>query len=97
MECEMTSLNAKLAISALGMMITVASPAFAQKVHRYSSPQHATTSDPIDPNGRGIYNMVAPLDPSGRDIYNVVPIPDSPAVTGGGSAGYNRNLRDNKW
>ena len=96
MKSNMTSLNAKLEISALGIITMLASPAFAQRVHRHAPPQHATTPDPIDPNGRGIYNM-APLDPSGREIYNAVPIPDSPAETGGGNLGYNRNLRDNKW
>lgn len=95
MEFEMRSLNAKLAVSALSILTILASPAFAQKAHRHSSQQHAT--DPVDPNGRGLYNVVPPIDPSGRGIYDMVPAPDNPAATGGGSAGYNQTLRDNKW
>lgn len=91
----MKLLNAKLAVSALSILTILASPAFAQKAHRHSSQQHAT--DAVDPNGRGLYNVVPPVDPSGRNIYNMVPAPDNPAITGGGSVGYNQNLQDNKW
>ncbi len=90
----MKSLNAKLAISALSILAMLASPAFAQKAHRHLSQQRAT--DPVDPSGRGLYDVVPPVDPSGRGIYNMVPALDNPAVTGGGSEGYNQNLRVNK-
>jgi len=94
---NMKSLNAKLALFVFGILTTLASPAFAQKPHRHS------TSDPAGTSGRGIYNMAPTTGdpanvrarPTGRDI--LVTTPNEPAITGGGSAGYNQNLQDNKW
>jgi hypothetical protein len=58
-----------------------ASPAFAQKLHHRDRSQQPVTSGAADQSGRGIYNMVA--TPQG--IYNM----DDPALTGGGSVGWN--------
>jgi hypothetical protein len=80
MECNMRSLNTKLLLTALGIVTMFASPAFAQKLHHR-----------VDPSGRGIYNMVA----APQGIYNMVLSPDDPAVTGGGSLGWNELNRTN--
>jgi hypothetical protein len=82
---KMKSLNAKLVLSALGIVAMLTSPAFAQKPHRDPS-QQQHTSDPVLESGGGIYDMVP--NPGN---------PDSPEVTGGGSIGYNQSLRDNTW
>jgi hypothetical protein len=78
----MESLNTKLVLSALGIVAMLTSPAFAKQPHRPSQQQHIT-SDPAPQIGRGIYDMV--------------PNQDNPAVTGGGSLGYNESIRENQW
>jgi hypothetical protein len=76
----MKLLNARLIFCALATLTMFASPAFAQKLHHR-----------VDPSGRGIYNMVA--TPQG--IYNMYPNSDAPALTGGGSIGWNELNRTN--
>ncbi len=85
----MKSFNAKLVLSALSVVATLTTPAFAQRLHPHRSWQHQITSDPPLQSGLGIYD-VAPN-------YSVFPNPYNPAITGGGSAGYNQNLHDDKW
>ncbi len=77
-------LNAKPVFCA-GIAAMLTSPAVAQKSHRRPSQQYMT-SDPLRQTGRGLYDVV----PSPASPYD-------PAVTGGGSAGYNQSLHDNKW
>ena len=94
MECNMRSLNTKLVFTALGILTMVASPTFAQEPrhHRHAS----LTSVPVGQSRRAIYNMVITPDPSQRgNIYNMVINPvDDPALTGGGSVGYNELERE---
>ena len=104
MECNMRSLNTKLALSALGILTMFASPALAQEPHHH---RHASLQvrdvGRVGPSGRAVYNMVITPDPSQRgNIYNMVvnprpngPAPDDdPKLTGGGSVGYNEMARD---
>ena len=71
----MRLLNTKLALTALGILTMVASPAFAQEPHHHGQ------------SGRAVYNTVIAPDPS---LYDMVFDPlDNPATTGGGSLGYN--------
>ncbi len=86
----MRSLKTKLVLSALGIVTMFASPACAQEPHYYHH-RHASLqqSDPVRPSERGIYNMM--ITP------NIARSPDDPAETGGGSFGYNENLRKNDW
>ncbi len=76
-ECKMKSLNAKLVLSALGIVATLTSPAFAKKPQR-----HVTHS-----NRSAIYNMVPGYTTQTQSDYS-----NAPAATGGGSLGYNQNL-----
>ena len=89
----MRSLNTKLALSALGILIMFESPALAQEPHHHHRHASLQVRDigPVGPSGRNIYNMVITPDPSQRgNIYNMVINPlDDPAKTGGGSVGYN--------
>ncbi len=73
----MRSLNAKLVLSALSIVATLTSPAFAKKPQ-----QHVTHS-----NRSAIYNMVPDYTTQTQSDYSNVP-----AATGGGSLGYNQNL-----
>jgi hypothetical protein len=94
MECNMRSLNTKLVFTALGILTMFASPAFAQESHHH---RHASlTPVPVGQSGRAVYNMVITPDPSQRgNIYNMVINPvDDPALTGGGSVGYNELERE---
>ena len=105
-ECNMSSLNTKLVLSALSILTMFASAAFAQEPHRH---RHASASlqvrdaGPVGQSGRAVYNMVITPDPSQRgNIYNMVINPrpngltpdDDPTLTGGGSVGYNELVRD---
>lgn len=81
----MKSLNANLVLSALSIVAIFTTPALAQKQHH----RHQMTSNPPLRNGLGIYDEVP--------NYSALPNPYNPAVTGGGSAGYNQNLHDDKW
>lgn len=83
----MKSLNAKLVLSALSVVAIFATPAVAKKPLSYPR-QHEIMSDPLR-SGVGIYD-VAPN-------YGEFLSPYSPTVTGGGSAGYNQSLHDDKW
>jgi hypothetical protein len=90
MECNMRSLSTKLVLPALGFLTIFASPAFAQEPHYHHRYASLHQSDPVGPRERGIYNMM--ITP------NLAPTPDDdPAATGGGSVGYNENLRENVW
>jgi len=98
-ECNMSSLNTKLVLSALSILTMFASAAFAQEPHRH---RHASASlqvrdaGPVGQSGRAVYNMVITPDPSQRgNIYNMVINPlDDPATTGGGSVGFNELERE---
>ena len=104
----MRSLNAKLVLSAVGILTMVTSPTLAQELHHQRHHQrHASlTSVPVGQSGRAVYNMVITPDPSQRgNIYNMVinPIPqnaptsyDDPTETGAGSVGYNEMVRENE-
>ena len=81
------TLAAALAVSF--MAVSTASPAFAQPGHQYASMgasrHHAHPRDGAVSNGNG------------RDAFGMAgdhgfSDPNSPAATGGGSLGYNRNL-----
>ena len=75
----MRSLNTKLVFTALGILTMVASPTFAQEPRHH---RHASlTSVPVGQSRRAIYNMV------------INPV-DDPALTGGGSVGYNELERE---
>ena len=74
MECNMRSLNTKLVLSALGILTMFAGPAFAQEPHYHH--RHGAVYNTPDPSQRG-------------NIYNMVYNPDDPALTGGGSVGWN--------
>ena len=91
----MRSLNTKLVFTALGILTMVASPAFAQEP-RHHHRNASLRSVPVGQSGRAIYNMVITPDPSQRgNIYNMVINPvDDPALTGGGSVGYNELERE---
>jgi hypothetical protein len=89
MEWNMRLLNTKLVLSALGFLTIVASPAFAQEPHYHHRHASLHQSDPVSPSQRGIYNMMVTPD--------IARSPDDPAETGGGSFGYNENLRENVW
>ena len=78
----MKTLKTTLVLSAFRIVVMLTGPAFAQKPHPQPS-HHTMMSDPADQSGRGIYDMI--------------PSPYDPAVTGGGSLGYNQNLHDNNW
>jgi hypothetical protein len=83
MECNMRSLNSKLALSALGVLTLFASPACAQELHRHHHRHALLQSEPVGPSARATY-MFTP---------NVSPNPDDPTEAGGGSVGYNEMLR----
>ena len=78
----MKTLNTRLVLSAFNIVVMLTSPAAAQKPHQQLS-HHRMMSDPPGQSSLGIYDMV--------------PSPYDPAVTGGGSLGYNQNLHDNNW
>ena len=92
----MRSLNTKLVLSALGILTMFASPTFAQELHHHHHRHASLTSVPVGQSGRAVYNMVITPDPSQRgNIYNMVINPvDDPALTGGGSVGYNELERE---
>jgi hypothetical protein len=69
----MKSLDIKLALSALGIVAMLTSPAFAQKPH------HVTHMD-----RSAIYNVVPGYNPQTNS--------NDPALTGGGTLGYNENI-----
>src|SRR3974390_2748650 len=105
MEYNMRSLSTKL-VSALGILMMFASPAFAQEPHHHHRHASLQVRDvgPVGQSGRAVYNMVITPDPIQRgNIYNMVinpirqsaPTPDDdPTKTGGGSVGYNEMVRD---
>jgi hypothetical protein len=67
--------------------IVAASPASAQPHHKAAAYRGHTRAVVVDPNGLNAFGMV-PGDPPGAGSYD-------PALTGGGSAGYNAALRNN--
>jgi hypothetical protein len=81
------TLAAALAVSL--MAVSTASPAFAQPNHPYASPDESRHV--AHPRGSAASNR------SGREAFGMTTEygfsdPNSPAATGGGSLGYNRNL-----
>src|SRR6516162_340720 len=85
MECNMRSLNTKLALSALGILTMFASPALAQEPHHRHASLQVRDVGRVGPSGRAVYNMVITPDPSQRgNIYNMVvnPRPNGPALLG---------------
>jgi hypothetical protein len=73
-------------ISAFAVLAAVVamSPASAQSHHKAAAYRGHTSSVAIDPNGLHAFALVPPGARS-----------DDPALTGGGSAGYNAGLRNN--
>jgi hypothetical protein len=76
----MSSLNTKLALSALSVLTLFVSPACAQQLHHH---RHASLQQSQPPSARGTY-MFTP---------NIAHNPDDPTEAGGGSVGYNEMLR----
>jgi hypothetical protein len=77
----------KISAFAALVAIVAASPASAQPHHRAAAYRGHTRAVVVDPNGLHAFAL-APGDPPSAGSYD-------PALTGGGSAGYNASLRNN--
>jgi hypothetical protein len=75
-----------VAFAVVAAVLVVASPASAQH-HKAVAHRGHNNAVVVDPNGLHAFAL-APRDPLGAGS-------DDPALTGGGSAGYNAGLRNN--
>ena len=75
------------AFAVLAAVLVVASPASAQPHHKAAAHRDHNSAVVVDPDGLHAFAL-APGDPPGAGSYD-------PALTGGGSAGYNAGLRNN--
>lgn len=98
-------MTTKKIVIATALLLSATSAALAQSAWTTGTASDRDRAGYASPGGGGLYagRAVAPRE-NGRSAFAMVPAPAgsrsgalSPAATGGGSLGYNENLRRDAW